>query len=341
MQRCGVPGVSVAVVHDFQLHWAKGYGVADVVSGQQVNTDTLFQAASISKAVTAVAALKAVQEGLLQLDTDINLVLKHWQMPILTGGVTGPVTLRMLASHTSGLGDGYGFPGYPPGAPLPDILQILNGEPPSNVGPLFMEREPMTAQKYSGGGTSVIQLALMGVWNGTFAHFMQDKILDPLGMVNSTFSLPLTPEQDAMAARAHDFQGNAMEVKYHLYPEQAAAGLWTTATSLANFLIDIQCAIAGDTNRMLTPELAQQMANPVGVGDYAVGFAIHKKGQGWYMGHDGNNWGFECTLLGHKAKGYGCVIMTNGANGARVHQELLQRIERVYRWDSQDKAVVR
>ena len=169
MEDRGVPGVSVGVIHDFKVHWARGYGIADVETGAAVDTETLFQAASISKPVAAMAVLRAVQDGHFSLDEDINGILTSWR---LDGGEftrDRPVTPRMLTSHMSGLGDGFGFPGYDPGDPLPTTVQILNGEEPSNVGEVFMERPPMTARKYSGGGVTVMQLALSDALGRPFA----------------------------------------------------------------------------------------------------------------------------------------------------------------------------
>ena len=127
MERFKVPGFSVAVIHNFEIHWARGYGIADVETGAPVDVETLFQAASISKPVAAMGVLRAVQDGLFALDDDINDILESWT---LDGGefTRGrPVTPRMLTSHTSGLGDGFGFPGYDPAAPVPTVVQILEG----------------------------------------------------------------------------------------------------------------------------------------------------------------------------------------------------------------------
>lgn len=173
MEQFGVPGVSIAVIWDFDVHWAKGYGIADVETGAPVDTETVFQAASISKPVTAMAVLEAVQDGLFTLDDDINDILKSWQ---LEGGAftrDQTVTPRTLTSHTSGLGDAFGFPGYDPGDPLPTVVQILDGHELSNVGPVFMEREPWTAYEYSGGGVTVMQLALSDARGRPFQDIMR------------------------------------------------------------------------------------------------------------------------------------------------------------------------
>jgi CubicO group peptidase (beta-lactamase class C family) len=341
MERMHVPGVSVAVIKDYQIHWAKAYGVADVETGAKVDTDTVFQAASISKPVTAMAMLKAVQDGKFSLDDDINKVLRSWK---LVGGefvAERTVTPRSLASHTSGLGDGFGFPGYDPGAPLPTVVQILNGVPPSNVGVVRMERAPLQAMKYSGGGYTVLQLALTDALKRPFPEILQESVLKPIGMTNSAYEQPLSAARDKNAARAHDGEGKAMGAKWHVYPELAAAGLWTTPTDLAKFAIEVQRSVYGGPNRVLSSVNVREMLSPVGVGEYGVGFALSKRGEGWYFQHGGSNWGFMCLLFAHKVNGYGVAIMTNASNGGVVMNEIRERVERAYGWDSLNKPVSR
>jgi CubicO group peptidase (beta-lactamase class C family) len=341
MEKIRVPGVSVAVVKDFQIHWAKGYGTADVTAGAPVTTDTLFQAASISKAVAAMGVLRLVQEGELSLDVDVNSLLKSWKLPPDEHTRDFPVTLRALLSHTSGLGDGFGFPGYRPGDPVPSVVQILNGEKPSNTGKVLMERPPFTAAKYSGGGVTIVQLALTDTTGRRFPELLKSLVLDPIGMSNSGYDQPLSPERDRLAARAHSGRGTAMDAKWHVYPELEAAGLWTTPSDLARLAIELQKALLGKSSRVLNETTARQMVTPVGVGDFAVGFSIRKIGEGWYFAHGGSNWGFQCELIAHRLKGYGVAIMTNADSGGVVVNEIRSRVSAAYNWDSLDKPVPR
>jgi len=240
----------------------------------------------------------------------------------------------MLTSHTSGLGDGFGFPGYEPSAPRPTVVQILGGHELSNVGKLFMERPPMTLMEYSGGGVTLMQQALADARKRPFADVMRDTVLGPIGMTRSSYEQPISPDNDRNAARAHSREGKARGAKWHVYPEQAAAGLWTTPADLARFAIEVQKSAIGKSNRVLSRPMVQEMLSPVGVGDYAVGFRIAKMGQGWYFQHGGSNWGFQCTLLAHKVKGYGLAIMTNADSGGPLMAELSRRIQAAYEWDS-------
>ena len=244
-------------------------------------------------------------------------------------------------SHTSGMGDGFGFPGYPPGAPLPTLPQILDGVAPSNLRAVRLERAPMTGFEYSGGAVMLQQLALLEAVGKPFAQIVREWVLDPIGMTNSTFEQPLPPRLHAQAARGHDRSGARMGDPWHVYPEQAAAGLWTTPTDLARFAIEVQLAVVGRSARALQPALAREMITPVGVGPFGVGFDVSRQGEGWYFAHGGSNWGFQCDLIAHRVKGYGSVIMTNGDAGGALIQQLRRLIQQEYRWDALDPPIPR
>ncbi len=341
LQRFRVPGISVAVIKDFKIHWAKGYGVADVETNRMVDTATLFQAASISKPVTAFAAARLAQEGKFTFDTDVNQLLKSWKVPRNEKSGAQPVTLRSLFSHTSGSDDGFGFPGYGPDQPRPTLVQIFNGEKPSNVGAVTFTRPPYAAFKYSGGGTVIMQLALTEFTGMPFAEFMQRYALGPVGMGNSTYEQPISGPLAARTARAHAGSGRSMGPMWHVYPEQAAAGLWTTASDLARFAIEVQLAVAGTRTQVLSQAMAREMTSPVGVGPFAVGLSMQKRGEGWYFSHSGGNWGFNCNMVAHLRKGYGFVIMTNGEGGGPIIGEIEARVAAAYGWDTLDKALLR
>jgi CubicO group peptidase (beta-lactamase class C family) len=341
MAQFNVPAVSVAVIRDFKIEWARAWGVKDATTGEAATIDTLFQAASISKPVAAMASLRAAQDGRFALDQDINSILKSWRLPARPGSSGEIVTPRMLMSHTSGTDDGFGFPGYHPAAPRPSIVQILDGQPPSNRGQVRVGRPPMTGSKYSGGAVMIQQLALTDVIGKPFAAIMKDSVLAPIGMTNSTYEQPLPPDRQSQAAHAHNSSGKPGDAPWHVYPEQAAAGLWTTPTDLAKFAIEVQQSLAGRSTKVLSRATAQEMVTPVAVGPFAVGFTIAKEGEGWYFAHGGSNWGFRCDLIAHRSKGYGAVIMTNGDNGGRLIAALREKISRASAWDMYDKPLRR
>jgi CubicO group peptidase (beta-lactamase class C family) len=341
LEKFNVPGVSIAIIKDFKIETALAYGVADAETGAKVTPTTMFQAASISKPVAAMASLKAVQDGKFSLDQDVNTILKSWKLPMGQFANGPPVTPRMLMSHTSGTGDAFGFPGYSPGAPLPTTAQILDGAQPSNLRAVRLERAPMTGFEYSGGAVIIQQLALMDAFGRPFEQIARESVLVPIGMTNSTYEQPLPPARQAQAARAHNPQGQRGADPWHVYPEQAAAGLWTTPTDLAKFAIEVQLAVQGRSMKVLSQAMAREMITPVGIGPFAVGFQISKLGEGWYFEHSGSNFGFQCDLVAHRIKGYGAAIMTNGARGGALIQQLRQIIARQYGWDMLDKPIPR
>jgi len=326
LERRRVPGVSIAVIHDFEVVWARGYGMArkDV----KVSPTTTFQAGSVSKPVAALAALIAVEQGKFGLDDPINTLLKSWQLPENTLTAERAVTPRMLLSHTGGT-TVHGFPGYDPNGEIPTLPQLLSGIGPANTTPVIVDLPPFTEWRYSGGGTTIMQLAMEDLHNEEFEDILARTVLEPSNMTNSTFDQPMHISDAPNAAFAH---GGKSKIPWHIYPEQAAAGLWSTPTDLAKFAITVQKALRGDEDSKISEDIAKKMVTPTDVGGgYGLGFNVTTRGL--YFGHGGSDWGFISLLRVHKTKGYGIAIMTNGQAGGRITNELMVRVAEAYDWD--------
>ena len=330
MKHWKVPGLSVAVVKDFKVEWARTYGVKDIETKEPVTTDTLFQAGSISKPVAAMVALKRVQDGKISLDENINNKLQTWKLPDNEFTAKKKVTLANLLSHTGGL-TVHGFPGYAVDKKVPTLPQVLNGTEPANTAAVRVDMEPGTKFRYSGGGTTIAQLAIMDIEKKPYPEIARETVLRPLNMTDSTYSQPLPDDWRKKAASGHRGDGSTVAGKIHIYPEMAAAGLWTTPTDLAKFAIEVQLSYAGRSNKILSQQLTEKMVTPF-MEQVGLGFFIDKRGNSVYFGHDGADEGFRAQLVMHREKGYGAVVMVNSDNG-QIMPEVVRSIAKAYNWD--------
>jgi CubicO group peptidase (beta-lactamase class C family) len=324
-----VPGVSIAVVHNGVIEWAQGFGVA-AVGGDPVTAETLFQAGSISKPVAAMAALRLVQQGKLDLDTDINTYLTSWKLPASPIAAGKPVTLRELLTHTGGT-TVHGFPGYAAGEPVPTLVQVLDGVKPANTPAIRVDIAPGTKWRYSGGGFTIMQQALIDVTKEPFPKLMHDTVLAPIGMTHSTYQQPLPAEWKAKAATPYDGDDKPIRGGAHTYPEMAAAGLWTTPTDLARYVIENQLSLEGKANHVLSVEMTKQMMTP-GMGSWGLGLLIGGSAARPYFSHGGDDAGFEALFVGYEQGGDGAVVMTNAQGGGRIAQEVMASIATEYGW---------
>lgn len=343
------PALSVAVVRDYRVAWAHAWGVADPATGARATTETLFQAASISKPVSAMAVLRAVQQGRFGLDDDINDLLTSWELAHDAEHLEdAQVTPRLLLSMKAGT-TVPGFPGYHPEDPLPSVPQVLGyprSETPANTDPVVVGWTPGSREEYSGGGSTILQLALSDALDQPFSEILQKTVLEPLGMTSSCFCQPLPAELEARAASAwgtqvrRDAQIGRAPARWHVYPELYAAGLWTTATDLARFLVEVQLSLDGRSNRVLSQEMARRMVTPGGVGHYALGFTTGSEtphrpappGEADVLfGHTGGNWGFRGNFVGSLEGGHGYVILANSSDSNPiVFFELPARLRALY-----------
>ncbi len=332
MRHYHVPAVSVAVINDGKLEWAKAYGHLRADSLHLATTETLFQAASVSKPVSALGALRLVEQGRIPLDSNVNRYLTSWQVPASRFTVEKPVTLRGLLSHSSGL-NVHGFGGYKPGKPLPTLRQILNGEAPANSPAVRPDTVPGTRWRYSGGGYLVVQQLIEDISRQPFAAYMQQTVLKPLGMTHSTFTQPLPAPLLARATTGHDGNGQPIRGDRHTYPELAPAGLWTTPTDLARYLLHVQQTWHNKQGGVISPAMTRQMLTPQS-GGYGLGPGLGGKDMELAFGHGGGNEGFRCFIYAFANTGQGAVVMTNADNGMGLVNEVLRGISAVYNWPS-------
>ena len=311
---------------------ARGYGLADQATGRAVTPDTMFQAASISKPVAASGALALVDQGVLSLDRPVNEQLTSWQVP--AHDFTEQVTLRRLLSHTAGL-TVHGFPGYRTDAQVPSVVQVLNGAAPANTAAVRVDLQPGSRWRYSGGGITVAQLLMTDVTGEPFPELMDRLVLRPLGMAHSTYQQPPGGALADQAASAHGPDGQPIPGRFHLYPEMAAAGLWTTPSDLARWAAAISAAYDGEAGGPIRPETARAMLTPGmggNQGGWGLGIGVQGEGEDLRFWHSGINEGFRAILWGSPHRRQAVVVMSNGEQGNSVIGPVRMAITRALGW---------
>ncbi len=330
MKYYNVPGVSIAVIDQFRIAWARGYGIVDRSTGAPVTTETIFQASSMSKTITAAAAMRLAEKNILDLDAPIQSELNSWKLPE-NEFTKKPITLRMLLSHRAGL-NVPGFPGFEQGEALPTVLEQFDGIGASNTQPLRVFMEPGTKFRYSGGGYLLAQQLMMDATKMRFDEIIRKEILEPIGMKHSHYNHPPAAKQLEFAAAGHDENGDVIAGKYRIHTDLAASGLWTTPSDYARFVIELQNSIKGIPNSLLRTASAKAMITaengPMGIGVFV---SPHKNVK--YLVHPGNNWGFYSIYFAHPEKGYGVVIFANHDNGSELVNEIVRAVAHEYNWE--------
>jgi len=324
LQYLHIPSVSIALIDKGELVAARAFG-------EGVSARTLYQAASLSKLVTAVAALRLANQQRLDLDRDVNAGLVSWQVPAtpLTRG--HPVTLRGLLSMTGGIGVP-GYLGYEPGSPLPSLVQILDGIPPANSPPVRVEYVPGSRFLYSGGGYEIVQAVIEDATRRSFDAALQELVFRPLGMADSRFIQPLPTELASRAATGHRADGSELPGGWRVVPELAAGGLWSTPSDLAKLLIDVGRTYRGEGGTLLSHEMAVAMLTRQNGGPYGLGAAIGGAGYSLVLLKRGQNIGYQSYMLIFPHTGQGIVVMTGSDNGTTLSTALIRRAATVYRW---------
>ncbi|MBC8021408.1 MAG: beta-lactamase family protein [Methyloceanibacter sp.] len=324
MEALKIPSVSFALIDGDRIEFASAYGASATL-------ETLYQAASLSKFVAAVGAMRLVEAKRLDLDADVNTKLTSWKVPSNGFDQAHPVTLRGLLSMTAGIGVP-GFLGYEIGVPVPNLTQILYGAPPANSPPVTVIAEPGSVYRYSGGSYEVAEALMVDTMQTSFPDLMSEIVLKPAGMARSTFAQELPADLARQAMRGHLTDGSKLPGGYHLFPEHAAAGLWSTPTDLANLLLLIGRSWRGESQLFLRPETARQMLTPQNDSPYGLGAAIGEAEGALAVMKRGQNVGYQAYLILLPAEGKGMVVMTNSDNGAILAEALIRRAAKLFGW---------
>lgn len=338
----GVPGCSLAVLNAGVVAFARGYGSSRVTSGTAMTGDTRLQACSMSKPVAVLAALRLVDRGVLDLGADVTDYLTRWILPA-NGDWRPRITLRHLMSHTAGLTTHTGYPGYPRDGSMPTLEDVLSGRHPANAPGARVDLLPGVLFRYSGAGTSMLQLILEEATGSSAAQLLAELVLRPCGMRQSTFvQEPDEPDSDR---RAHGYLADGTPVPggWRLHPEQCAGGLWTTPADYLRLLSEVRRAYAGQDGALVRRSTARAMLTPqavlpsgrdlIGSDHIGLGFFLTAPDEepSWF-GHTGSNTGFVCASVASVQGGEGAVIMFNGDGGVPAARSVLQSIARTRGW---------
>jgi len=315
-----VPGVAIAVLRDGKLVHSAGYGTREAGTASTVDAETLFSVGSVSKVVTAATTLRLAADGKLALDQDIATYLRNWKVPATPQVPAPQLTLRMLMSHTSGMGV-HGFADYLPGEPLPTLQQTLDGIAPAKNKPVRLLHAPGERGDYSGGGVMVEQQVLEDVTGQPLDAIARAQVFVPLGMQRSRYSDPQAGTDNI--ARAHDGDGalTALPRGWQSFPEQGASGLWTSANDLAAFVAALTASYRGQGN-FLPRAIATDMMTEVSPSWHGLGPRLDGAGQARIFHHGGSNDSYRAWIEGYLETGDGFVILTNGENGAALAAEI-------------------
>lgn len=330
MKELNVIGVSITVFDNNEILWSKGYGYSNKKNGEKVTENTLFQAASISKSVASVGAFKLIEQNRFDLDENVNLILKRWQVPENEFTTNEKVTASRIMSHTSGLSTS-GFQGYEITDSIPTLKQILEGSSITNSEPVRVVQIPGESERYSGGGMTVLQMLMEDVSGQEFPNLMDSLVLNPAGMTNSTFAYPIPEKIENNISMGYDESGNEIQGGYHIYPEKAAAGLWSNPTDLAKFMIALGKSYRGEENSILKQSSAKKMMTRVPNAG-ATGIGIDGEGNAFRFRHTGGNAGFKCYAVSFANNGRGVVIMTNSDNAFPLIHEIVRAVSEEYDW---------
>ncbi len=323
-----VPALSVAVIRNGRLDWSAAWGELEI-GGARADCNSLFQAGSLAKPATVLAALRMKQQGLIDFDKSIGTYLASYHLPAGQQTDANPVTFRNLFAHTSGITPG-GYDGYPQGQPIPSDLQTVRAEAPGNSRKVEVLATPGTELVYSGGGYTVAEIALQDRLGAPFERIMREWLLAPAGMSQADFTQPLPAASHKHAARGYRGDGIVVPGGWHNHPEQAAAGLWATASDMATFLIEIGKGYRGESKIFTQASIRELLAKPFD--GHAYGFRLIGEGEQMFITHYGGTVGYRAGMTLNLVSGDGAVFLSNSDNGSDLGRGFFSAVSRAYHW---------
>ena len=331
LQHYLVPGISIAVINNGEIEWAKGYGVAEAGGTRAITPDIVFQACSVSKPVSVTGIMLLAQSGVIDISRNVNDYLTSWHLADNELTKTQKATIQRLMSHTAGVNVS-GYEGYPAGSAIPTLLQVLNGTAPATTAPVKIIYEPGSQFSYSGGGMEVLQQMAEDVTGLSFQSYMKSNLFSRLGMNSSDFVQPMAGPLAMRAAKAHDMDGVMMPGGWRTYPELIAAGLWTTPSDLALLLVEVQKAATTDKGTLLTRQTAMRILTQQPYSSTGLGFVLTNLKGGLLFSHSGSNFGYKSYMIAYRDRGQGVAVISNGDNGLALIMEVVRAVAKVYGW---------
>lgn len=323
-----VPVVGYAIIKNYKIIAVKTLSIDPKL---QVSDNSLFQAASISKSMSAYGALKLVSQGKLNLDESVNKQLTTWKIPDNKYNKNNPVTLKQLLDMTSGLSVS-GYPGHAQGEKLPTLEEVLDGKPPANTPPIRVFYKPGTQYFYSGGAFQVLEKLIEDTTKQSFEDWMNNEVLKPLNMDDSIYQYPLKKELRSVAIPGFLNDGTMIKGGWNNYAIAGAGGAWSTPKDLAKFAINISNAYLGKENNLISKSAAAQMLTRQKNTDYGLGVVLNGNGNTLNFRKAGHNAGYHNEMIMFPNSGDGIVIMTNSENGEYIINYMIPFIAQKYNW---------
>jgi len=310
-----IPGASIAVIENGRIAWARGFGLADLASGRPVTADTLFQAQSITKTLTALATVKLLAAEEIALDEPVNRYLTGWTIPENDFTKKVPVSFRMLLNHTGGLSNPYPDGCCGPKETLPTLQQVLRGMPPANNQPLTVERVPGTRFNYCNGCYTVLQPALESISQQAFPSLMQELVLTPAGMDDTSFDNTFFLNDTSTIAIPYDVDGKPHGRAPMRHPILSTGLMWSTASDLARFNLAFTKAL-NSAHPLIDQPLAVQLSIPSSTANRSLGFELGNrdadaKARGGYLFHSGTGNGAVSLSIISLDGNHGAVFLIN------------------------------